>query len=140
MLRHRLGAVEKRRDDILGASVAGGRAHQQRGFGAERLRHAAGLAVGPDDPTVCEVAPIPLEFEHLGHPGGEIELQADREREQRVLQAFGVRLIEVAIKSGQLVIGDEARALRAGVFLNVPAWVRAVRPQAPELGEVEHLA
>lgn len=38
------------------------------------------------------------------------------------------------------VVGDEPCALRAGVFLDVPAGVRAVWPQAPELGQVEHLA
>ena len=140
VLRHRLRAIEERRDHELGACVAGRRAQQQRGFGAERLRHAAGLAVGPDDPAMREVDPIPLEFEHLGHACGEVELQADRQSEERVLQAFRVRMIQIGVEASQLVVGDEAGALRAGIFLDVPARVRAVRPQTPELGEVEHLA
>ena len=64
-----------------------------------------------------EVDPIPLEFEHLRHAGGEIELQPNREGEERVLEAFGVRMIEIGIETSQLVVSDEAGALRARVFL-----------------------
>ncbi len=87
-----------------------------------------------------EIDPLPLEFEDLRHARGEVELQPDREGQERVFQAFRVGMVEVGVEARQLVFTDETGALCPGVLCDVPTRVRAVGPKPPQLGQVEHLA
>lgn len=57
-----------------------------------------------------------------------------------MLQALSVCAIEIGVEPHELLVGDQPRPLLAGVFLDVPARVGPIRPQASELGLVEHLA
>jgi len=67
---------------------------QANRLGTHRLRHAAGLAVGPGDTAVVEIDPGPFELEDLGHSGCKLELQPDGEEDERVLQAMASALFK----------------------------------------------
>jgi hypothetical protein len=60
-----------------------------------RLRHTAGLAVGPDDAAIVEVDPRPFELKDLRHPRCELELESDRENDEGMLQAFDLSALKI---------------------------------------------
>lgn len=68
-----------RRQHVGAAFLVGGGREESIGFLANGLRHATGLAVGPDDAPVLEVQPVPLQRADLGTAGSELELKADRQ-------------------------------------------------------------
>ena len=113
---------------------------QANRLGAHRLRHATGLAVRPFDAAVGEVDPGPFELEDLRHPSRKLELQTNGEEDERVIKAFGLRLVQIGIQPLQLGIGDQPSLSSFREFRNVAAWVRSVRAQALDLRHVEHLA
>lgn len=55
-------------------------------------------------------------------------------------QATGFQIVEVAEQLAHLVIADEVGRLTVGIHRDVAARVGAVRPVAPDLGQIEHLA
>src|SRR5262249_53980045 len=116
--------VHKKRDDVL----------------THGLRDFSGLAVWPDDTTICEVDPVPFHAGDLRHARRKGELQTDPEGEERVLQPLHVCAFEIAKQSDHFVVGDQPRLAILGVLRDVTARIGAVVPQTPDLGHVEHLA
>jgi len=57
----------------------------------------------------------------------------------RHLGSVPLRLGQGGAEPCQLVPQKKALHLALGVALDVPAWVRVIGPEAPALGEVEHL-
>lgn len=133
--------VVGRRQDIGAAFPARCPRKQPIGFRAHGLGHAAGLAVRPDHAAVLEVEPSPFEWTDFGALCGKLELQADRQRDDVVLQSFGLQLVQVAIdRSAQFAVHDEPGFLARREHREMAAWVRAVQGVAPHFGQIEHLA
>ena len=107
---------------------------------AHRLGHIARLAVRPDDSAILEIDPSPFERADFGHARGKLELQANRQRHGRMLQPLGIRTVEVSIEPPQFLVVDVPRLAVLAVLGDVTARIGAVRPVAPHLGHVEHLA
>ncbi|MPM86519.1 hypothetical protein SDC9_133608 [bioreactor metagenome] len=125
----------------VGAAVPPGRGGQQLvGFLAQGLGHAARLAVGPDHAAVVQIDPSPFQRDDFRAPPGKLELQADRQRNDVVLQALGLDRVKVPKQLAHVLIADEVGSLAVWVHRDVAARVGAVRPVAPYLGQVEHLA
>jgi len=62
------------------------------------------------------------------------------EEDEGMLQTARLPLVEIGEEFAHLLIGDEARGAFLLILLNVPAGIGTIRPIAPQLGEVEHLA
>ena len=135
-----LAGMAWRRQHIGSAFLPWRRREQSIGFLAHGLGHAARLAVRPDHAAVVQVHPIPLERHDFGAAAGELELQADRQRDDVVLQALGLDVLQSPKQLAHVLVADEVRGLAVGVHRDVAAGVGAVRPVAPHLGQVEHLA
>ena len=134
------GRIVGRRQDVGAALPARRRRKQPIGFLAHGLGDAAGLTVRPDDAALFQINPIPFERADFGAAGGKFELQADRQRDDVVLQSFRLQMLQLAEDPHQLVVHDEPGFLAGRKHRDVPARVRAVGAQPPHFGQIEHLA
>lgn len=55
-------------------------------------------------------------------------------------QPLGLDLVELTEQLAHVLVADEVRGLTRRKQLDMPAQVAAVRPVAPHVGQVEHLA
>ncbi|HEL5054567.1 TPA: LysR family transcriptional regulator [Stenotrophomonas maltophilia] len=110
------------------------------GFLAHGLGHAAGLTVRPHHAPVLQIHQIPLERDDFGKASSELELQANRQWNDVVLQLLGFDLVEMAEQLSHVLVADEVGSLAVGEHRNVAARVGAVGTIAPHPGQIEHAA
>ena len=135
-----LGRVVRRRQDVRAAFQTRRRRKQPIGFLAHGLGNAANLAVGPHHAPVLEVQPAPFERADFGAPRRKLELQPDRQRDDVVLQPLRLQFLQLAEDPHHFLVHDEPGFLARRVHRDVAARIRAVRAEAPDFGQVEHLA
>ena len=83
----------------------------------------------PDHPALFQVNPIPSQWADFGAAGRELELQADRQRDDLVLQSFRLQCLQLAEDPHQFIIHDEPGFLAGRVHRDVAARIRTVRAQ-----------
>lgn len=99
----------------------------------------AGLGVWEPQDAVRGVHVLPLESHDLVQAAAREDQQAHRQDRGGQLDALALHLPQNLAHTAQFGGAEEALALLLGVLLDVLARVRAVRAQAPHLGEAEHL-
>lgn len=130
----------RRRQHVGNAFTPRRRREQPIGFLAHGLGHAAGLAVRPNHATVFQIDPAPLQADDLGAAACKLELQADRQGNDVALQPLSLDPVKLTEQFAHVLVADKVSGLAVGVHRDVTARVGAVRPMAPDLGQVEHLA
>jgi len=75
----------------------------------------------------------------FGMAGGELELQADRQRNDLGHQPLGLQLVEMAKQLAHFLTADEVCGLAGREHGNMATGIRAIGPMPPDLGQVEHL-
>lgn len=134
-----MGSGQRANDDVrvarmpLDASKRLDRCRSEMDHLGSRLR------VRKPEALLLKVDVLPAQRKDLGHAAAGEQQQTDRGRCRPQVRLIVLRVAEDRSEAGDLVLGQEAFALRLPELLNVPAGIGAVRPKAPQLGQIEHL-
>ena len=98
-----------------------------------------GLGIGQAQNPVVEVYVVPFEGLDFCKPAAREHEEADEVDHRLVLATFPLAFAQGLAQTAQLVGAQVALALLLLLPLDVPAWIGAVRAQAPQLSKAEHL-